>query len=79
MKNDDVAATLVALVMVILLVILAITAFSFVGGLVLMLAWNYSVASIFEAVPAISYWQAYALSWLLSILLTRFNFTSKKN
>lgn len=46
------------------------TALSFLVAWIVMLLWNFTISDMFS-VPDLTYWKAFGLYWLCSVLLVR--------
>lgn len=69
---------ILAIVGVLVLVFGIIAIFSLIGAGILMLAWNFVVLGLFHG-PALGFWQAYAISIMLSIIGSAFKTTVTKS
>lgn len=70
--------TFLSILGVIVLVLALIAFFSLIGAFILMLAWNVVMPALFH-LPALGFWQAYAITILVSIVGSAFKTTVTKS
>lgn len=72
MKERDDAIGCLAAVLVLILMI----GLMFLGPAIVMWLWNFAIVGVF-GLPAITFWQAFAIKWLCSLLFkTSINWSS---
>lgn len=60
-------------------ILIIICIFSLLGGYILMLLWNWLAPLFWTSAPVLTFWQAWGISVLLSIIGNKFRSTNSSN
>ena len=61
-----------------IIIFLIVLACSFLGGWILMLLWNWLAPLFWASAPILTFWQAWGVSLILSLIGNKFRSTSSK-